>query len=108
MRRAAMSEIYRALVDIELYGNIGKDDQNLHELVLYGGETYELKLDADDNKVNVDLYVTDEDDNMIFKVEDPGATLEGEFTPEADAVFRFFVKAINGNTDYVLRISERD
>lgn len=103
-----MSDIFRALVDMEMYGYIEKGDQNLHEVVLYGGEVYEVKLTADDNEVNLGLYVTDEDDELIIKLEDPGARLEGEFTPEVDAVFRFFIKAMNGNTDYVLRISERD
>ena len=103
-----MSGVFRALVDMEMYGYIEKGDQNLHEVVLYGGEAYEVKLTADDNEVNLDLYVSDEDDELIIKLEDPGARLEGEFTPEVDAVFRFFIKAMNGNTDYVLRISERD
>jgi hypothetical protein len=103
-----MSETYRALIEMEVYGFIEKDSQNLHEIVLYGGETFEVELKADDNDLTLDFFVTDEEDNIIYQTSAPAAEVSTVITPTEDAVYRFFVKAVNGDTDYILGVSERD
>ena len=103
-----MSETYRALVDMEIYGFIAEDKQNLHEVVLYAGETFEIEIEAEDEKVTLDLFVTDEDDNILYQAGAPAAELFTALTPSEDSVYRIFVKAVSGETDYVLAISERD
>ena len=103
-----MSETFRALVDMEIYGFIEEDKQNLHEVVLYGGEIFDLELEAEDDEASLDLFVTDEDDNIVYQAGAPAAELCTAITPTEDAVYRIFVKAVSGETDYVLAISERD
>jgi len=103
-----MSDTFRALIDMEVYGNIEENNQNLHEIVLYGGESFDVELEADDQAVSLDLFVTDEDDNIIFQAGAPAAELVADLSPTEDAVYRFFVKAVSGVTDYVLSIAERD
>jgi hypothetical protein len=103
-----MSETFRALVDMEIYGFIEEDKQNLHEVVLYAGETFDIELEAEDEQVTLDLFVTDEDDNILYQAGAPAAELSAALTPTEDSVYRIFVKAVSGETDYVLEISERD
>jgi hypothetical protein len=103
-----MSDTFRALIDMEVYGNIAENCQNLHEIVLYGGETLDIEQEADDDEVSLDLFVTDEDDNIIYQANAPAAELFAALSPQEDAVYRFFVKAMSGETDYVLSITERD
>lgn len=103
-----MSETFRALIDMEIYGFIEEDKQNLHEVVLYGGETFDIELEADEDEASLDLFVTDEDDNIVYQAGAPAAELCTAITPTEDAVYRIFVKAVSGETDYVLAISERD
>ena len=103
-----MSETFRALVDMEIYGFVEEDKQNLHEVVLYGGETFDIELEAEEEEVTLDLFVTDEDDNIIYQAGAPAAELIAALTPTTDAVYRIFVKAVSGESDYVLALSERD
>ena len=103
-----MSETFRALIDMEIYGFIEEDKQNLHEIVLYGGEIFDIELEAEEEEATLDLFVTDEDDNIVYQAGAPAAELCTALTPAEDAVYRIFVKAVNGDTDYVLAISERD
>ena len=103
-----MSETFRALVDMEIYGYIEEDKQNLHEVVLYGGETFDIELEAEDDEATLDLVVTDEDDKIVYQAGAPAAELAGALKPAEDSVYRIFVKAVSGESDYVLTISERD
>jgi hypothetical protein len=103
-----MTETFRALIDLEIYGFLEEDKQNLHEIVLYGGETFEIELEAEEVEATLDLLVTDEDDNIIYQAGAPAAELFAAVTPAEDAVYRIFVKAVSGETDYVLAVSERD
>jgi hypothetical protein len=96
------------LVDMEIYGFIAEDKQNLHEVVLYAGETFDIELEAEDEKVTLDLFVTDEDDDILYQAGAPATELSAALTPSEDSVYRIFVKAVSGETDYVLAISERD
>jgi hypothetical protein len=107
-RRNRMSETFRALVDMEIYGFVEEDKQNLHEVVLYGGETFDIELEAEEEEVTLDLFVTDEDDNIVYQAGAPAEELFATLTPTTDAVYRIFVKAVSGESDYVLALSERD
>lgn len=103
-----MSETFRALVDMEIYGFIEEDKQNLHEVVLYAGETFDIELEAEEDEAALDLLVTDEDDKIVYQAGAPAAEIAAALTPTEDSVYRIFVKAVNGESDYVLTISERD
>lgn len=103
-----MSETFRALVDLEIYGFIEEDKQNLHEVVLYGGETFDIELEAEEDEVTLDLFVTDEDDNIVYQAGAPADELFATLSPIEDSVYRIFVKAVSGESDYVLAITERD
>ncbi len=103
-----MSETFRALVDMEIYGFIEEDKQNLHEVVLYAGETFDIELEAEEDDVTLDLFVTDEEDNIVYQAGAPAEELFAAVNPSVDSVYRIFVKAVSGESDYVLTISERD
>ncbi len=103
-----MSETFRALVDMEIYGFIEEDKQNLHEVVLYAGETFDIELEAEEDEAALDLLVTDEDDKIVYQAGAPAAEIAAALTPTEDSVYRIFVKAVSGESDYVLTISERD
>lgn len=103
-----MTETFRALIDMEIYGFLEEDKQNLHEVVLYAGETFDIELEAEEEEATLDLLVTDEDDNIIYQAGAPAAELSAAVTPAEDAVYRIFVRAVSGETDYVLALSERD
>jgi len=103
-----MSDTFRALVDMEIYGFIEEDKQNLHEVVLYGGETFDIELEAEEDDVMLDLFVTDEEDNIIYQAGAPADELAAALTPSEDSVYRIFVKAVSGESDYVITITERD
>jgi len=103
-----MSEIYRALVDLEIYGSIEEGNQNLHEIVLYAGEVYEFELEAEEDEALLDFYITDEDDKVIYQANAPSDEVVTCYKPEMDAVYRFYVKSVSGSSDYVIRIVEQE
>jgi len=95
---------YRSAVDIEFYGYVEEGDENYHEVVLYQGETFDLELEGEEEDVDLALVVTDEEDNVVYRDEDA----EAGFRPGEDAVYRLWVKALDGEADYVLRVQERE
>jgi hypothetical protein len=99
---------YRSAVDVEFYGYVEEGDENYHEVVLYEGETFDIELEGEEEDVDLDLYVTDEEDNVLYKDEDPESEADAWFKPKEDAVYRFWVKGVNGETEYILHIEERE
>ena len=103
-----MTETFRALVDLEWYGYLEEGTENFHEVILYGGETYDIEMESEDEDADLDLYITDEDDNVLYTDDDASSDAAVNFKPAEDGLYRFYVKAVTGDTDYVLRVSEKD
>jgi len=101
-----MGKTYRAVIDDELYGAAEKGDEYFHEIYFYGGEKYTIELEAEDEDVDLDLYITDDEDNIIYKDEEVDSGAAVEFEPGEDAVYRIYIKAVDGDTDYTITIKE--
>ncbi len=100
-----MTETFRALVDLEWYGYLEEDTENYHEVILYSGETYEVTVENENQDAELSLTITDEDDNVLS---DEGAATPVSFEPAEDGLYRFYLKAVKGDTDYSLGIAEQD
>ncbi len=100
-----MTETFRALVDLEWYGYLEEGTENYHEVILYSGETFVVTVEKEDEDAELSLTITDEDDNVLS---DENATPPVSFEPPEDGLYRFYIKAVKGDSDYSLGISEQD
>ncbi|HNT25884.1 MAG TPA: hypothetical protein PKM21_16060 [Anaerolineales bacterium] len=100
-----MTETFRALVDLEWYGYLEEGTENYHEVILYSGETFVVTVEKEDEDAELSLTITDEDDNVLS---DENATPPVSFEPSEDGLYRFYIKAVKGDSDYSLGISEQD
>ena len=103
-----MTETFRALVDLEWYGYLEEGTENYHEVILYGGETYDIEAEGEEEDATLNLTIADEDDNALHPGEGASNGTLVAFKPPEDGLYRFYIKAVSGDTDYVLRISEQD
>ena len=100
---------FRSPVDIEFLGYVEQGDEVYHEVVLYEGETFDIELETEEEEeVDLNLYITDDDGTVLYHNEEVDPDEAGTFRPKADGVFRFFVKATDGESEYALRIVERE
>lgn len=99
---------YRALVHLDIYGYVEEDNEHYHEIYLYAGDTYDVELEADDEDVDIDLYITDSEGTIIYQDEDSESTANAWFKANIDSIFRFYVKAVDGDTSYTLTIRDQE
>jgi hypothetical protein len=100
---------FRAPVDLEFLSYVEQGDEVYHEVVLYEGETFDIELETEEeDEVDLDLYITDDEGTVLYKDEEIDPDEAGTFRPKTDGVYRFFVKAMDGESEYALRIIERE
>jgi hypothetical protein len=98
---------YRASVNVEMYGAIEKGDELYHEISLYEGETFMIYLEPEDEDVDLDLYIADQEGNVIYKDEDKDAGAAAKFKVTSSGVCTLVVKAVDGDTNYTLKVQEK-
>ena len=98
----------RAPVNTEIYGSIEEGAEVYHEIYLYQGESFDILLEADDDEVDIDLYIADKAGNVLYKDEDRSSEATVCIQPGKTAIYTLVVKAADGNTDYTLKIQERN
>ncbi|HSH05383.1 MAG TPA: hypothetical protein VLL52_22905 [Anaerolineae bacterium] len=101
-----MSEIYQAYIDMEIYGEAEKGQEFCHEIFLRQGN-YAIELTAEDEDVDLDLYITDDEGEVLYKDESDDSGAAAWFDVYKTGVFRLYVKAY-GDTEYTVALTEQD
>jgi hypothetical protein len=63
---------------------------------------YGIDLAAEDQDADLDLYITDEDGNILYEDERAEATASVWFTPAAHAIYNVYVKSASGASKHTL------
>ncbi len=101
-----MADPEMANVDMTVRGYVGNRKEFYHQLVLVDDVKYGIDLDADDQSADLDLYITDEDGNILYEDESAEANAAVWFTPAEHAIYNLYVKSASGGTKYTLTIKE--
>lgn len=95
-----------ANVDMTVRGFVGNHKEFYHQMVLVDDVKYGIDLAADDQNVDLDLYITDEDGNILYEDESAEANAGVWFTPAEHAIYNLYVKSASGSSKYTLTITE--
>lgn len=101
-----MSDARLAPLNIALVGTASEGEKLFHEIVLKDGVKYIIELEAIEETADLNLYITDEDGNFIYKDESSDSGASAWFMPGERGIYRLFVKCAAGETDYTLTIYE--
>lgn len=101
-----MSDARLAPMNIALVGTASEGENLYHEIVLMDGVNYIIELEAIDEAADLNLHITDEDGNIIYKDDSAESGASAWFKPGERAVYRLFVHCASGDTDYTLTIYE--
>lgn len=97
----------RAPVNFEIYGSIEQGQELYHEVNLYAGETFIFILEAADEQVDLDFYIADYDGNVLYRDEEQESGAAARFQVEHGGICTLMVKAVDGDTDYRIKIEEQ-
>ena len=95
-----------AQVDMTLRGYVGNRKEFYHQMVLVDDVKYGIDLAAEDQDVDLDLYITDEDGNILYEDESAEANAGVWFTPAEHAIYNVYIKSASGSSKYTLTITE--
>lgn len=98
---------YRAPVNVEMYGAIEKGDELYHEITLYEDQTFLIVLESDDEDVDLDLYIADDEGNVLYRDEDKDSGAAAQFKVTRTGLCTLVVKAVDGDTGYTLKVQEQ-
>ncbi|MCP4598642.1 hypothetical protein [Neptuniibacter sp.] len=101
-----MAKSYTANINMSVYGAADDGEEYCHEIFLTKG-SYDINLEADDTDVDLDLYIADNEGNILFEDESEDSDVSVEVEIYNEGVLRFYVKAF-GDTKYTINISEQD
>ena len=101
-----MANPQMAQVDMTVRGYVGNRKEFYHQLVLVDDVKYGIDLTADDQEADLDLYITDEDGNILYEDESAEANAGVWFTPAEHAIYNLYVKSASGASNYTLTITE--
>jgi hypothetical protein len=87
-------------------GVIGPGGAEYFDVVLSGGHTYSVLVQPFDPTVDFDLYVYDENGNLITQDASPAANAYCAITPRWTGPFRLEVKAYRGMAGYRIQVQE--
>jgi hypothetical protein len=87
-------------------GVIGPGGSNYFDVVLSGGHTYAVVVQPTEPSVDFDLYVYDENGNLITQDDSAAANAYCAITPRWTGPFRLIVKAHRGFSDYRIAVQE--
>jgi hypothetical protein len=95
-----------AQVDMTLRGYVGNRKEFYHQMVLVDDVKYGIDLVAEDQDADLDLYITDEDGNILYEDESAEANAGVWFTPAEHAINNLYVKSAAGASKYTLTVTE--
>ena len=98
---------FRAPVSMEIYGYIERGDEVYHEIVLYENETFVIELEAEDDGVDLDFYLANQDNEVIYKDEERASGAAVQLEVGSTGMFTLYIKAVDGDTNYVLKLQEQ-
>jgi hypothetical protein len=101
-----MANPQMAQVDMSIRGYVGNRKELYHQMVLVDDVKYGIDLVAEDQEADLDLYITDEDGNIIYEDESADANAAVWFTPAEHAIYNLYVKSAAGSSNYTLTITE--
>ena len=101
-----MAKAQAADMDMTLRGYVDDGEEVYHPIVLFEGIKYDLELEADDEDADLDLYITDEEGNILYEDESAESGAAAWFKPGYYGIHHLFIKSHEGGTDYTLTISE--
>ena len=101
-----MADPQMAQVDMLVRGYVGNRKEIYHQMVLVGDVKYSIELAAEDQETDLDLYITDEDGNILYEDESAEANAGVWFTPAEHAIYNLYVKSASGGSKYTLTITE--
>ncbi len=101
-----MTKSYTANINMSAYGAADEGEEYCHEIFLTKG-SYDISLEAADTDVDLDLYITDNEGNILFKDESEDSDVAVEVEIYDEGVLRFYVKSY-GDTKYTINISEQN
>jgi len=85
---------------------IEEGEELYHELVLDEGCKYYFSLDSEDEDAGLDFHIADDAGNVIYQDEDSADGAAAWFIPETYGIYRIYIKAASGSTDYTVTIEE--
>ena len=88
-------------------GVLGPGQAEYFDIVLRGGITYSIYVDPDEIGVDFDLYVYDENGNLITQDTTTNSDALCFITPRWTGPFRMVVKSERGVSNYHIRVEER-
>ncbi|MBC8076819.1 MAG: hypothetical protein H7Y32_12145 [Chloroflexales bacterium] len=95
-----------AEVDMTLRGHVGNGKEFYHQMVFVDDVKYSIELVATDQEADLDLYITDEDGNILYEDESAEANAAVWFKPAEHAIYNLYVKSASGSSTYMLTITE--
>jgi hypothetical protein len=101
-----MAKAAAAYMNVTWRGLIAEGDEVFHDLVLYTNVRYNIDLVAEDPAVDLNLYITDNHGDTIYRDESREAGASAWFQPGEDGIYSFFVKSEIGSAAYELRVRE--
>lgn len=97
-----------ALLYVVFSASIEEGDELYHELVLDEGCKYNFALEPEDEDVDLDFYITDSEGTILHQDEDAEAGAAAWFIPDEYGIYRLYVKATSGSTDYTITVEEEE
>ena len=85
-------------------GLIGPGGSEYFDIVLNGGHTYAVMVEPTDPTVDFDLYVYDENGNLVTLDDSVRANAYCAITPRWTGLFRLLVKAHRGLSPYRIQV----
>ena len=95
-----------AQVDVTMRGYVGNRKEFYHEIVLVDDVKYGIDLAAENQDADLDLYITDEEGNILYEDESAEANAGVWFTPAEHAIHYLYVKSASGSSKYTLTVTE--
>ena len=101
-----MARAKAADMNMTIHGYVDDGKEVYHGLVLYKGIKYTITLEADDEEADLDLYITDEEGNILYSDEDDTSGAAAWFKPGEHGVYHLYIKSASGATDYNITVEE--
>ena len=87
-------------------GLIGPGGSEYFDIVLSGGHTYAVLVEPSEPTVDFDIYVYDENGNLVTQDDSSAANAYCAITPRWTGPFRLVVKAYRGFSGYRIQVQE--
>lgn len=85
-------------------GYVGWGDVDSYGVVLNRDRTYTISVQGDDPRADLDLFVYDENDNLVDDDQRVDRNAYCQITPRWTGPFQVFVKASRGGGGYLITV----